>query len=92
MKKIVVFLVSMLVILGAFSVNAEQSGVCGKGLTYTLSDDGVLEIKGSGAMDSTLPWKNNKADIKKIISVQLKQQKTRQNDLEQTAEETSNDE
>ena len=34
----------------AAAADAPKSGTCGENLTWTLSDDGVLTISGSGAM------------------------------------------
>ena len=47
------------------------SGTCGDGLTWTLSDDGELNISGTGAMtdwsgDSSVPWYNDRNKIKKV--------------------------
>lgn len=41
-------------------------GDCGEGLTWTLSDDGVLTVNGTGAMTSA-PWRENDLQIKQVI-------------------------
>ena len=58
---------------------AESSGTCGANLTWTLSDDGVLTISGTGAMEDFIfypgameaepatPWKDNLSAIKSIV-------------------------
>lgn len=51
----------------------EQPGRCGDNITYTISDDGVLEIKGYGDMYqysssnyNYAPWYNDRSKIKSI--------------------------
>lgn len=49
-----------------------ESGTCGTNLTWTLTDDGVLEISGSGGMENYseshyVPWYSCKDDITKVI-------------------------
>ncbi len=48
-----------------------DSGSCGNGLTWQLSDTGVLTVSGSGPMadwsSDSPPWKNYRADIKEVI-------------------------
>lgn len=48
------------------SVNAAQSGVCGDNLTYTLDDNGILTITGTGAMYDDV-WSFNYDGIKKVV-------------------------
>lgn len=48
------------------------SGSCGGSLTYTLTEDGVLTITGTGAMtnysyNSTAPWYANRAMISRVV-------------------------
>lgn len=52
------------------------SGSCGKKVTYTLSDDGVLTISGTGAMtnftytdndESNRPWHSERESIRKVV-------------------------
>lgn len=48
------------------------SGSCGGSLTYTLTEDGVLTISGTGAMtnysyNSTAPWYANRAMISRVV-------------------------
>ena len=59
------------------AVNAIASGKCGKSLTWTISDEGVLTISGKGAMydytnnsDKLVPWLQKEEyykNIKKVI-------------------------
>lgn len=51
---LIALLLSALVIVGA---SAADSGTCGDGLTWTLDDNGLLTISGSGIMTSS-PWRN----------------------------------
>lgn len=52
-----------------------SSGSCGPNLTWTLDDQGVLTISGSGAMNSYMtfkgepraPWYSRRNDIKKLV-------------------------
>ena len=48
------------------------SGTCGENLTWTLTDDGVLTISGTGAMTdytstSNAPWYSKRTDIKSAV-------------------------
>ena len=69
MKKIIygILLILFAVSGTALPVNAEQSGECGTNLEWVLSDDGVLEISGAGEMSTSIPWKNHKSEIKKVV-------------------------
>ena len=76
---IVLCLLCMLMNLLAFSVSAETSGDCGDNATWSLSDDGVLTISGSGAIRDYIyeganlwplikaPWREYNSKIKKIV-------------------------
>ena len=48
------------------------SGSCGTGLTWQLTDDGILQIEGEGAMSTystvTAPWYNYRSGI---VSVEV---------------------
>ena len=48
-----------------------DSGSCGENLTWTISDEGVLTISGTGAMKkyntNTTPWVNYKGGIQSIV-------------------------
>lgn len=48
-----------------------QSGTCGDNATWSISDEGVLTISGSGAISDTgahdMPWKNLRNDITSIV-------------------------
>lgn len=47
------------------------SGTCGDNLTWTLTEDGLLTISGTGAMDdfawSSAPWKQFSESIKQVV-------------------------
>ena len=63
--------VMVAVLLSCANLWAESSGKCGRFLTWTLDDNGMLTISGKGEMynytyDSGSPWKNNNA-IKKVV-------------------------
>ena len=52
------------------AADAPKSGTCGKNLTWTLTDDGVLTVSGTGAMydfDGGTPWDSYKASIKSVV-------------------------
>ena len=56
------------------AVNAIASGKCGKSLTWTISDEGVLTISGKGAMydysdysEKLAPWCNYHSKFNKIV-------------------------
>ena len=78
MKKILCLILCLMMILPAVPSLAYtiDSGTCGTGLTWTLSDDGTLTISGSGAMrdyssddgeTSTAPWFTHAVDINNIV-------------------------
>ena len=65
MKQIYILLIALLM---GLSANAEERGTCGPGLTWHLTDDGVLTITGKGKMNhysNRTPW--GSYDIKRII-------------------------
>ena len=52
------------------TIFAESSGTCGANLTWTLSDEGVLTISGTGAMtdySSSAPWYSSRSSITSVI-------------------------
>ena len=55
--------ISLCIIVGA---SAESSGTCGDNLTWTLNDEGVLSISGTGEMTSN-PWKWYNGEIKTVV-------------------------
>ena len=70
---LVVVLVSAL-IFGGITVSADTvaEGTCGSGVTWTLDNEGVLTISGSGAIDSygysdPRPWYIYSDDIKSVV-------------------------
>ena len=78
MKRVISFMLSICIILNMsmltpITASAEtHSGTCGENLTWSLSDDGVLSIEGTGDMEkytslNKIPWYNNKNDIVQII-------------------------
>ena len=76
-RKIYFFTVmTALFLLAAPNIRAAQSGTCGTSVTWTLDDQCVLTIEGTGAMydyssDSPSPWKNlspTKAVIKEGVT------------------------
>ena len=58
-----------ILICGAAS--AESSGTCGTDLTWTLDDNGVLTISGSGAMknyvNTDVPWYSQRMEINEVV-------------------------
>ena len=73
MKKLLSVIVSLCMILPlvsslAVTGFAAMSGVCGDNITWSLSDDGVLTITGTGAMTAypslaSVPWNNDRDRI-----------------------------
>ena len=70
-KKLFTFLLAIVASVG--TLFAESSGTCGENLTWTLSDDGVLTISGTGAMtnyygygDFAL-WYYTSSSIKSVV-------------------------
>lgn len=74
MKKTALIFISVLVFMTAFviSANAETvTGSCGNNVTYTLTDEGVLTISGTGPMtdyisEYLIPWRAKRASIKSV--------------------------
>ena len=69
-KKTLSVLLSLLMVLSvcvgmAFTANAASSGTCGDGLTWTLDDDGLLTIRGTGEIDEAA-FEDNE-DIKAVV-------------------------
>ena len=63
MRKLLCFLLSVIMILGIFLVaasasNIVDSGVCGDNLTWSLENNGTLIINGNGTMNDYSFWKN----------------------------------
>lgn len=71
-KRILVFILCLCVGLGcvipAFAADGDivASGSCGENLTWTLSEDGILTVSGTGAMTSA-PWYDIKDQIKSLV-------------------------
>ena len=80
-KRTLSLMLALLMIISVLPVSAAadapKSGTCGENLTWTLSDDGVLTISGSGAMtdygpnsegyDVLTPWDAYISDVKSIV-------------------------
>ena len=69
MKKKVISLTLVLCMLLSFMpiiASAATSGTCGKNVTWTLDDNGILTISGTGEMENA-PWKSNCDSIKNVI-------------------------
>ncbi len=76
-KKIMSVLVSLCMLASIFSVFsvvtfAKETGTCGENLSWTLDDNGVLTVSGTGEMyrwDSrdSVPWNGSKEKIKKVV-------------------------
>ena len=73
-KRTLSLMLALLMIISVLPVSAAadapKSGTCGENLTWTLSDDGVLTISGSGAMadfDYGAPWESYKSSIKSAV-------------------------
>ena len=70
MKKLQSLILSILWSTGfAFSAS---SGTCGDDLTWTLDDEGVLTISGTGAMttystSSTAPWYDSRTSVTSVV-------------------------
>ncbi|MCD8090636.1 MAG: leucine-rich repeat domain-containing protein [Clostridiales bacterium] len=76
--KTVIMCLFLISFMFCISVNAASSGSCGTNVTYTLDDDGILTISGSGAMKNyssysdsenytDAPWYSAKSYIKSVI-------------------------
>ena len=65
----------LLIAAGAWAQDAPSvvaSGDCGTNITWTLTDDGVLTISGTGAMadftgEDPAPWRSNRSNISSVI-------------------------
>lgn len=70
MKKLFCLLLAALLVLPlgitCFASEANPSGTCGEGLTWTLSSH-TLTISGSGDMDDDCPWESYKDDIRALV-------------------------
>ncbi len=75
-KKIFALLLTLCIIVGLvpLSASAAESGACGDDLTWTLSDDGTLNISGTGAIwgyneddPSTAAWLGLEDSITNIV-------------------------
>ena len=55
----------------AYAAETANSGTCGDNVTWRLSDDGVLTIDGTGAMQDynsgTVPWYSVRSQIKSVV-------------------------
>ena len=58
-----ILIISLCVVAGA---SAASNGTCGDNLTWTLDDDGLLTINGTGEMTSN-PWKWYNGEIKTAV-------------------------
>ena len=74
MKKTISILLTLCMLAGLLTVfaAAADSGACGDGVTWTLSDNGRLVISGSGAMDNyndtdeRAPWYGVRTQIRQV--------------------------
>ena len=71
-----VMAVAALPALNSNAASIVQSGSCGTGVSFRLTDDGVLSLNGNGAVDeyvlytngqTNAPWYSNKYKIKKVV-------------------------
>ena len=79
MKRILAMILALCLIFGqvpaaVFAAEIVASGTCGKNLTWTLSDDGVLTISGDGPMQNYSYassnkelWYGNRSSVKSLI-------------------------
>ncbi|MBR4864241.1 MAG: leucine-rich repeat protein [Oscillospiraceae bacterium] len=78
MRRVLIMVLCLICILTCwlvFPVSAAESGSCGASATWTLTDDGVLTISGSGAIrdyiysgyGETNPWRNSTIKVKRIV-------------------------
>lgn len=70
-KKLLGLILALLMVFSllpasAFAANVVQSGTCGSNMTWTLDDEGVLTITGTGVMTSH-PWCDYKDSIKSVV-------------------------
>lgn len=71
-RRIMVSAVSIMLAVSSFSVlvSAEESGSCGDEVVWTLDDNGLLTVSGTGAINGytfldPAPWKNS--DVKEVV-------------------------
>ena len=69
---LVLLMVFSLLPASAFAANVVQSGSCEENLTWTLDDEGVLTITGTGEMseipeDATVHWTLHKDSIRSVV-------------------------
>ncbi|MCR5207712.1 MAG: leucine-rich repeat domain-containing protein, partial [Eubacterium sp.] len=78
MKKAISILLSLLMVLSAFSVmpfsasaDEPKSGTCGTNAVWTLDGEGLLTVSGSGQMtgwtSNAVPWAGYRNSIKEVI-------------------------
>ena len=72
-KRFFAFLLALAVMLTLLAVpvfaDSERSGTCGEDLTWSLSDDGALTIRGTGAMSDYQdgsPWAESEPAVKSV--------------------------
>lgn len=65
----VMCIMALLVTALPITASAETSGTCGDNVTWTLDDNGMLTISGTGDMDGyyEAPWHNLINSIKNVI-------------------------
>ncbi len=64
---------AILLVLVLPACAAAETGTCGENLTWTLDDDGLLTISGTGEMTSA-PWRTaENAGAEKILSVRIEE-------------------
>ncbi len=73
-NKLIIMIITAIITLFASvaTINAADSGTCGENLKWSLDDEGVLTISGTGEMydytaDNTPPWYYWRNDIKSIV-------------------------
>ena len=76
-KRIIVLLLTLTVLLAAFTLTASaaeiiDSGTCGENLTWVLDNEGTLTISGTGDMDdymsnTSVPWYDNRSAINSVV-------------------------
>ena len=74
MKKFAAVLLTLLLVLMLSSALAAESGTCGKNLTWTLDDTGLLTISGTGDMDDyphsaekRSPWYDHRKSVERVV-------------------------
>ena len=71
MKKTAFFLL-LIMLFTAFSHVCAEGGSCGENASWTLSDDGLLTVSGTGPMEDydyadRVPWYGMRNQIKRVI-------------------------